>query len=91
MNAKPQEARNSTVNLEFVSGEEAIHTLTDMFGADEVARIAREHERVMESNIGRLEVYDPVGRSGLYVRPDGSWYIADDEPFTQITPAKEEP
>ena len=45
MNEKPQEARNATVNLEFVSGEAAIQTLTDMFGADEVIRIAREQAK----------------------------------------------
>ena len=48
MTAKPQEARNSMVNLEFVSGEEAIQTLTDMFGADEVTRIARKHEQTIQ-------------------------------------------
>jgi hypothetical protein len=47
VNDKRQEACNSIVNLEFMNGEKAIHWLTDLFGADEVARIAREHEQTM--------------------------------------------
>lgn len=45
-----REARNSVVRFAYMSGEEAIQRLTDMFGADGVSNIAREHEQKAESD-----------------------------------------
>jgi len=46
---RAQGARSTIVSFDWTNAEEVIWRLTDLFGADQVAKIAHEHEQKKEA------------------------------------------